>query len=119
MPEDKGVGLSHADHTAWEVSLRPFEVSDLLAVLEIENVSFPAPWKPEYFLNEMNNPYARLVVAERAGQVIGYFCCWLVADEVHILDVAVHPDHRRCGVGSYCYRTFLLRPVKMGLTLPA
>jgi len=84
---------------AQEVFLRPFVVSDLLAVLEIEHASFLVPWQPEFFLNEMNNPYARLVVAERAGRVIGYFCCWLVADEVHVLDVAVHPDHRRCGVG--------------------
>jgi [ribosomal protein S18]-alanine N-acetyltransferase len=114
MPEEKGAGLSDADHTAWEVSLRPFEVSDLLAVLEIENVSFPSPWKPEYFLNEMNNPCARLVVAERAGQVIGYFCCWLVADEVHILDVAVHPDHRRCGVGRVLLQDILVEACQNG-----
>jgi ribosomal-protein-alanine N-acetyltransferase len=99
VPEDKGVGVTREARSAQEVCLRPFVVSDLLAVLEIERTSFPVPWQPEFFLNEMNNPYARLVVAERAGQVIGYFCRWLVADEMHILDVAVHPGHRRCGVG--------------------
>ena len=115
MPEDKGVSLGYdEDPAASDVALRPFVVSDLLAVLEIENVSFPSPWKPEYFLTEMNNPYARLVVAERAGQVIGYFCCWLVADEVHILDVAVHPDHRRCGIGRLLLQDILSEACQNG-----
>lgn len=114
MPEDKGVRVTCEARSAQEVLLRPFVVSDLLAVLAIEHASFPVPWKPEFFLNEMNNPYARLVVAERAGQVIGYFCCWLVADEVHILDVAVHPDHRRCGVGRLLLQHILVEARQNG-----
>ncbi len=93
--------------SAQEVFLRPLVVSDLSAVLKIEHASFPCPWKPEFFLSEINNPYARLVVAERAGEVVGYCCCWLVADEVHILDVAVHPDHRRCGIGKLLLQEIL------------
>jgi len=90
-----------------KVSLRPLVASDLPAVLTIEQASFPSPWKPEFFLSELSNSYARLIVAERAGQVVGYFCRWLVADEVHILDVAVHPDYRRCGVGKVLLREIL------------
>jgi len=93
--------------SAQEVFLRPLVASDLPAVLEIEHASFPFPWKPEFFLSEMSNPYARLVVAEWAGQLIGYFCRWLVADEVHILDVAVHPAHRRCGIGKLLLQEIL------------
>jgi len=100
--------------SAQEVSLRPLVVSDLPAVLEIEHASFPSPWKPEFFLSEMSNPYARLVVAERAGLVIGYFCRWLVADEVHILNVAVHPDHRRWGVGKFLLQKILTEARQSG-----
>ena len=107
MSADHGAGATPTAQPAHEVLLRPFVVSDLPAVLEIEQVSFPAPWKPEFFLSELNNPYARLAVAERTGQVIGYFCRWLVADEVHVLDIAVHPAQRRRGVGKFLLQEIL------------
>jgi ribosomal-protein-alanine N-acetyltransferase len=114
VPEDKGVGVICEVRSTQEVSLRPLVVSDLPAVIEIEHASFPFPWKLESFLNELNNPYARLAVAEQAGQVIGYFCCWLVADEVHILDVAVHPDYRRCGIGRLLLQNILTKARQNG-----
>jgi len=104
---DDGGGGIQAAQSLQQVFLRPFEVSDLPAVLEIEQASFPSPWRPEFFLNELHNASARLVVAEGAGQVIGYFCRWLVADEVHILDVAVHPAYRRRGVGKLLLQEIL------------
>ncbi len=79
--------------------LRPFVLSDLPAVLAIEQVSSPSPWQGELFLSELSKPYARVLVAELQGQVIGYLCCWFVADEVQILNLAVHPRYRRHGVG--------------------
>jgi len=99
MPADKGNAESQTVQPAGQVLLRPLVASDLPAVLPIEQVSFPVPWTQASFLHELHNPHGRLLAAEWAGQVIGYLCCWLVADEVHILDVAVHPNHRRRGVG--------------------
>jgi ribosomal-protein-alanine N-acetyltransferase len=48
---------------------------------------------------ELARPWARVWVACSGEQVIGAFVAWVVADEVHVLDVATHPDHRRRGVG--------------------
>lgn len=31
---------------------------------------------------------------------MGFLCRWLVADECHILNIAVHPGIRRMGVGG-------------------
>jgi ribosomal-protein-alanine N-acetyltransferase len=107
MPISKGAEVLSTTPSALEVTLRPFAVSDLPAVLEIERMSFPSPWKPEVFLGELQNPYARLVVAEQAGRVVGYFCRWLVADEAHILDIAVHPDHRSRGIGKILLKEIL------------
>ncbi|NOT56951.1 MAG: ribosomal protein S18-alanine N-acetyltransferase, partial [Deltaproteobacteria bacterium] len=69
-------------------------------VVEIEEASFPLPWKAEFFLTEGQNPHGWLWVAEKDAVVVGYLCGWLVADEGEILRVAVHPASRRCGVGT-------------------
>ena len=33
--------------------------------------------------------------------LVGFLCRWLVADECHILNIAVDPDYRRRGVGFF------------------
>jgi ribosomal-protein-alanine N-acetyltransferase len=76
---------------------------DLHEVLEIERASFGNPWTSALFLQELRIPFSRILVI-RSGEtpdasIAGYLCRWLVADEVHILNVAVHPDYRRHGVG--------------------
>lgn len=38
----------------------------------------------------------------------GYLCRWLVADECHVLNVAVHPEHRRFGLGAELLATAIV-----------
>jgi ribosomal-protein-alanine N-acetyltransferase len=84
--------------------LRDMRRDDLEAVLEIERRSFAQPWSRAFFEKELTTPFARLTVAEEEtpepGQkVVGYTCRWRVTDEVHLLNVAVHPEHRGLGHG--------------------
>src|SRR5437870_12996588 len=76
---------------------------DVAAVLDIERRSFAQPWSRAFFEKELRRPFARLVVAVEDGQpgptVIGYACRWRVTDEVHVLNVAVHPERRGRGFG--------------------
>lgn len=83
-----------------EILLRSLLEKDLPAVLAIEESSFLSPWTQASFLHELHSPHSQLMVAEQQGEVIGYVCCWYVADEVHILDIAVHPQSRRQGAGE-------------------
>jgi len=84
-------------------SLRDMRREDLTAVLEIERRSFAQPWSQAFFEKELGTPFARLLVAiEELGareRVVGYCCRWRVTDEVHLLNVAVHPEHRGLGHG--------------------
>ncbi len=83
------------------IILRPMWQEDLPAVLEIERQSFGQPWSRAFFEKELATPFARLTVAvdTDAGSVVGYTCRWRVADEVHLLNAAVHPDRRGLGHG--------------------
>jgi ribosomal-protein-alanine N-acetyltransferase len=35
-----------------------------------------------------------------SSSIAGFLCRWLIADECHILNIAVHPDSRRLGIGT-------------------
>lgn len=78
-----------------EVLFRPMYVSDLGQVMQVEHLSFPTPWSKNAFYGELlDNPRARYLVAVWRGRVIGYIGMWLLFDEAHITNVAVHPRYR-------------------------
>lgn len=99
-----GVGaMAIAETGELPVALRPMRRDDLPAVLEIERRSFAQPWSRAFFEKELATPFARLVVAEEHGgpasAIVGYTCRWRVTDEVHLLNVAVHPERRGRSIG--------------------
>ncbi len=77
---------------------------DLPRILEIERLCFPAPWTLASFERELTLPFSRIMLAipdaARAPSFVGFLCRWLIADECHILNIAVHPESRRLGIGS-------------------
>ncbi|MGH7898232.1 MAG: ribosomal protein S18-alanine N-acetyltransferase [Candidatus Binatia bacterium] len=76
---------------------------DLDRVLEIERSSFPQPWSPDHFLEELRHPFSKIVLAwsnrESRAMIVGYVCRWLTGDELHVLNVTVHPEWRRRAIG--------------------
>ena len=85
------------------VTLREATARDLTRILEIERLAFAQPWSLDSFRRELMLPFSRIVVAcdngRASGRLAGFLCRWLVADECHILNVAVHPERRKMGVG--------------------
>jgi ribosomal-protein-alanine N-acetyltransferase len=73
--------------------------ADLDAVMEIERLSFTTPWVRQAFADEMERPWAHLEILreEASGRAIGFCNYWMVADELHILNIAVHPAFRKQG----------------------
>lgn len=86
---------------AGDIIIEPMKMSDLKQVLAIENMSFPAPWSRQAFISELTyNRAAVYLVARQDHQVIGYAGMWVIVDEAHITNIAVHPAWRRLGVGK-------------------
>jgi len=85
------------------IKIRDASSRDLPQIIEIERLAFDHPWSRDSFLRELSLPFSRTVVAITINgtteAITGYLCRWLVADECHILNVAVHPNTRRTGVG--------------------
>lgn len=84
------------------VVIRPMQPEDVDRVALIDRLSFPTPWPRRSYLFELRrNPHARLWVAEKpAAGVVGMLVMWLLLTEAHIATLAVHPDHRRQGIGA-------------------
>lgn len=71
---------------------------DLDAIHRIERDSFPAPWRREFFENELAGDWRFCRVAKRNGALIGYlFAMWLF-DELHVNKIAVVESERRQGI---------------------
>ncbi len=79
-------------------------LDDLDEVLVIEHYSFATPWSRNLFLQELRSPSSKMFIAQAeyqgAQKVLGYLSLWFVSEEVHILNLASHPEWRRRGIGS-------------------
>lgn len=82
--------------------IRRAGLTDVGSLVEIERVSFPAPWSLWCFLAEYANSKSTILVAgpppPEPWETWGYIIYWLIADEMHLLNLAVHPRHRRRGI---------------------
>ena len=83
------------------IAIHPLTSKYIDDVFEINNLSFRTPWSKESITKEIeDNSCARYVVAIKDDIVIGYGGIWLILDEAHMTNIAVHPSYRTCGTGS-------------------
>jgi ribosomal-protein-alanine N-acetyltransferase len=99
--------------------IREMALDDIPIVLQIDQLSFPLPWPERSYRFELTrNPSSHLLVAEADGalpnSILGFAGSWLIADEVHISTLAVHPDYRRQGIGEKLLLTLLYWAVNKG-----
>lgn len=84
------------------LQLRSGDVSDIDTVEAIEAVAHPTPWSRAIFEREFELDWSHLWVVEEPAEAhaVGFLVFWTIHDEIHILNVAVHPDYRRRGIAS-------------------
>ena len=83
-------------------------------IMEIERLSFTTPWSRLAFIHEIESPHSIFEVMTLNGRLIGYGGFWLIADEAHISNIALHPDHRRRGLGRKLLTRLLGQAVERG-----
>ncbi|MCL2545482.1 MAG: ribosomal protein S18-alanine N-acetyltransferase [Clostridia bacterium] len=83
-------------------------VGDIDAVAEMEKLVFTLPWSRDAFRRELEeNVVARYLVLEERGRILAYGGIWLVIDEAHLTNVAVHPQARGRGFGERLVRALM------------
>ena len=91
--------------------------ADVDAVCAIEEATFARPWSRASIENELTNSCARYVVLRRSGETVGYAGMWLVIDEAHVCNVAVHPDYRRRGYGRRIFEALMALAQESGMAM--
>jgi ribosomal-protein-alanine N-acetyltransferase len=88
------------------IDIRPLALRDIEAVLAIEAASFSSPWslRTFYHILALENDF-RAFIAVGSGApledvILGYGAFFDLGEECHLISLAVHPDHRRRGVGG-------------------
>ncbi len=83
------------------VTIREMKESDLEEVLAIERVSFADPWSRRLFKETLQFPHSvNFVLQGAAGAVLGYINFYLIGEEGHLLNLAIHPNWRKKGLAA-------------------
>lgn len=82
---------------------RRMTIADLPGVMEIEKEAFTNPWSLEMVKKELTQEWSTVLLLEESTpwgwELRAFAIFWVVADEVHVLNVATHVSSRRKGYG--------------------
>ena len=81
-------------------SIRAVSLDDLDDIIEIEKLSFVSPWTKRLFEETLISPISSSFIMKKDRVTLGYIILYSVADEAHILNIAVHPQYRGKGCAS-------------------
>ena len=69
-------------------------------IARLEEICFSEPWSEKSIASELENPLSLWLVALDGETVAGYIGSQTVMDETDMMNVAVHPEYRRQGIGE-------------------
>ena len=100
------VKITNLNMLEQSMNVRSATEDDFDKVMEIDRLSFSAPWIYNFFLSALKDIF---LVLEKEREIIGYLitCVCHDLEKAVILRVAVHPDHRGEGAAGTLIRTCL------------
>lgn len=93
--------------------LRTMREEDLDAVMHIELRAYPFPWSRGIFRDCLRAGYAAWVL-EREADMLGYGVLSAAADEAHVLNVCIAPQHQGRGHGRRLLRALVQHARALG-----
>ena len=85
-------------------------LEDLPAVMEIDRQSLPRPWSEAIWHEELASPFGLYVVLEEGDGISGHIGIKHIADEAHVMTLAVRPERRRRGFARLLVEAALADP---------
>lgn len=72
-------------------------IEDSPQLAELETLCFSLPWGEEQYRTAFPRRFFHAYGLKRNTTILAYVSLYAVAGSLEILNVATHPDHRRCG----------------------
>ncbi len=94
--------------------IAPMQASDLETVHRLECLCQQNPWSRRHFADELANPVATVDLYWRGTGLAGFLCCWLVAGELQVQNLATAPSLRREGIAARLMTHALYRSGRNG-----
>lgn len=95
---------------------RTAESRDLTQLLPIEQACFPEAWSMPMLRKEFQHHWStfRLLewrdpLAQDEPFIAGFTLYWFVVDELHLMQIAVAPEHQRKGLGRRLMKDLMLQ----------
>lgn len=100
-------------------TIRDIDVSFLPSILEIERNSYSCPWPAEVFVEELSLKWSKMwgYFPPDSDNPVGFIFYWKIYDELHILNLAVHPAYRRKGIGKELLGALITHGLKDGFKI--
>jgi ribosomal-protein-alanine N-acetyltransferase len=87
------------------IEIVKMDESHVTAIAGIEKLCFSDPWSENSIAYELTSRLSHWLVALENGAVVGYIGSQSVLGESDMMNVAVHPDHRRKGIAEALVNT--------------
>jgi ribosomal-protein-alanine N-acetyltransferase len=103
------------------LEIKPASTEDLPAIVTLDRLCWGKFWSRSGYQQELESPASDfLVLTPTSPQVsspgvVGMGCLWSVAEEAHVILLAVHPQYRRMGGGQVLLYGLLLAAHQRGL----
>lgn len=82
------------------MTIRTMNPQDVPQIARLEQLCFSDPWPESAITPELTNPLSCWLTAVEGDALIGYVGSQTVLGETDMMNIAVHPDHRRKGVAE-------------------
>ncbi len=94
-----------------DLKIIQLEIIHLNDCVELDQKSLNGLWTRSQWERELTDPKRICigVIELETKKIIGLCCAWLVIDELHITVIAVHPIHRRKGLGRFLLSDLIIR----------
>jgi len=80
------------------INIVPMTAAHVPSIVALEAICFSDPWSENSVASELSNPLSLWLIALDGEKVLGYIGSQTVMGETDMMNVAVHPNHRRQGI---------------------
>ena len=87
-----------SNRDSWQIS--SLSLRHAHSCIKLDQIALKGLWSKQQWEKELSDSKRLCIGAFESSNLIAFCCSWMVIDELHLTAIAVHPLHRRLGLGK-------------------